>query len=93
MPVQGSDYFGNLRPYDIETFLDFHYYIGYGRLKLSLAVWDTPEQLHILFGTLNMLACHPFFEDDEELFCGALHLFELTPGDDTHFFLSFLVEE
>ncbi len=93
MPVQSSDLFGNPRPYNIEGFLERHYYIGYGRLKLSLAVWGTQAQLHHLFGTMSKLAEHPFFESENEHFFRALQLFELTPGDDRYFFITLLVEE
>jgi hypothetical protein len=93
MPIQGRDLFGEPRPYDIDHFLFSHVYIAKDGTRAALAVWESQEELHWLFATIQRLAAHPFFDAEMAMFMPALKLFELTPGEDRYFFYSFIESE
>lgn len=86
MPVQARDFYGEPRPYDIDRFLDGHVSIARQGARLAFAVWETSEELHWLFDTVQRLAVHPFFEAKMAMFMPALKLFELAPGENRFFF-------
>lgn len=90
MPIQARDFYGEPRPYDIDHFLFSHVYVAKRSLRTALAVWETPEELHWLFDTIQRVTGHPFFEAQRAMFMPALKLFELTPGEDRFFFYSFI---
>lgn len=93
MPVQSSDLFRHLRPYDIEGYLEKHDYIADGCFHLSLAIWRTPAELHHLYHTLLHLQEQEMLEDVWQEIAKAVVMFELTPGCTDYFFLTLLEEE
>lgn len=63
LAMDGSDYFGNSRPYDIEDFERGFTITLCKSPFMAMAVWQTREQIDLISKIFSDLSSHPYFAD------------------------------